>query len=1109
VTVTDAAGATSRPPFDANQEVRFAIVMYGGVSLAIYINGVAQELLHLVRATAPEAPLGAEPTFAKLAPQALESTERVYRKLGQMLDIGAPDTVTGELAPIRTRFVVDILSGSSAGGINAVFLAKALANDQEIKQLRNLWVEKADIAVLINDKGSLKGPPWLPNKRPPKSVLNSRRMYCELLDALEGMEVPARSDGATLSPYVDELDLWVTNTDLNGRDVTINLADGVATEKRYKNVLHFQYGTLYATGKAKNDFGADRNPFLAYAARCTAAFPVAFEPMQLDAIDDALDRFNIYKPRSDLRAASGTWKTSFAPEYGPLPYWRIPFADGGYLDNKPFSYAIDSLRKRRSDRIVERKLLYVEPDPSAPPEARPDDELYQAPNALQNAFLAAHKLPRSETIREDIERVRSQNRVVERVRELSQILERSMGAVADEVVGLAYIDDNAWLNESLADAAKRGGLGYVAYRQLKISQVVDDLAGWMARARGLDVDSDEFAAIRHLVAAWVDATYRPDLLVEGPGATPTEPSLNQFLRDYDLGYRVRRLDYVREAINLRLGLVPAGPERDALLHAKTALGSIRTNLRAVGDRISAPGGGTPALEAALESLSIRGADLRWILGGGPAERVLCRVKAQQGSAAVELDLARLDDQTLPIQASGFTIAVTPAPVRPRYVEWLGRRGLDCGDAVEIVLPNPSDWFELEVAASDSVRVEAYSGDARLDLTLDFDGIAPRMLPINEPGLTRVVIKGSEGAPEGADGRAARLLGLPAHGQAVSVLATVIADELQDAFVAAGGAIDEAIGHDDDLSSRYAKYEAYDLVRLPTLWPRVGEGTVVEVARISPRDAPSLIDEPAEERRHSDRRKLAGVAVGHFGGFVERSWRKNDVMWGRLDGAERLIATLLPATHPQRDELIAEAHRIILDEELADSDRVPAAVRESTDPDALRSWFRESYRFDPSTDSQKAVRSMGRITAVVGDLLDGLSSGQGAMKTPALWLVRLGRLMTGFAELAIPRTPWALIRRHWLRLLIAIGVVLVIVGGLAGVDAAQHVGWVCVGVGVGVWFILQVLHDVFTRRWKSAALLLGALVILGLVVLGAIQVAGWLGSVGDGLGDFYDWVNSKI
>jgi hypothetical protein len=34
---------------DLRQEIRFAVVMYGGVSLAIYINGVAQELFNLVR----------------------------------------------------------------------------------------------------------------------------------------------------------------------------------------------------------------------------------------------------------------------------------------------------------------------------------------------------------------------------------------------------------------------------------------------------------------------------------------------------------------------------------------------------------------------------------------------------------------------------------------------------------------------------------------------------------------------------------------------------------------------------------------------------------------------------------------------------------------------------------------------------------------------------------------------------------------------------------------------------------------------------------------------------------------------------------------------------
>src|ERR1700689_3936587 len=74
------------------REVRFALVLYGGVSLAVYMNGVTQEFLHLVRSTAADAPAG--------------GIEAVYKELA---------------AIANARFVVDIASGSSAGAINAIF----------------------------------------------------------------------------------------------------------------------------------------------------------------------------------------------------------------------------------------------------------------------------------------------------------------------------------------------------------------------------------------------------------------------------------------------------------------------------------------------------------------------------------------------------------------------------------------------------------------------------------------------------------------------------------------------------------------------------------------------------------------------------------------------------------------------------------------------------------------------------------------------------------------------------------------------------------------------------------------------------------------------------
>ena len=35
-------------------------------------------------------------------------------------------------------------------------------------------------------------------------------------------------------------------------------------------------------------------------------------------------------------------------------------------------------------------------------------------------------------------------------------------------------------------------------------------------------------------------------------------------------------------------------------------------------------------------------------------------------------------------------------------------------------------------------------------------------------------------------------------------------------------------------------------------------------------------------------KLAGIELGHFGAFLKASWRANDWLWGRLDGAQRLL-----------------------------------------------------------------------------------------------------------------------------------------------------------------------------------------------------------------------------
>src|SRR5262249_29303771 len=158
-------------------------------------------------------------------------TAAVYRRLGQMLSVDGVQTLPDDPShePVRTRFVVDILSGSSAGGLNALFLGKALANEQAIDDLKALWTGEADIAKLVNDAEPLAGLEQLKVTDPVRSLLNSSRLYWKLLFALTQMDGGGESPPSD-SRLVDELDCWITATDLRGLHVPIKLYDGSVDE---------------------------------------------------------------------------------------------------------------------------------------------------------------------------------------------------------------------------------------------------------------------------------------------------------------------------------------------------------------------------------------------------------------------------------------------------------------------------------------------------------------------------------------------------------------------------------------------------------------------------------------------------------------------------------------------------------------------------------------------------------------------------------------------------------------------------------------------------------------------------------------------------------------
>ncbi len=442
---------TSDPPVFQN-EVRFALVLYGGASLAIYIHGVTQEFFHLVRSTAVDA------NGQLIVGEAeLSGTERVYRKLASAAD-----------GTLRTRFLVDIASGTSAGGINAIFLGKAFANGQTLDQVSRLWLDQADIQDLLN------------RDKLPRSLLSSQTMHTRLMDALAGMEHPST---IALQP---EMDVFITATDIQGLELPIELADKTVFEKRHKNAFHLRFG------ENENHFTQDRNPFLAFVARATSAFPFAFEPAFLGNIE----------------------AQPFFPDYGS-DYARRCFGDGGYLNNKPFTHAIQALSQRSTDLPVSRKLMYVEPSPDECVDAESNSPK-GPPNFIRNSLDALITLPRDETIREDLQRVVERNRLIERVREITSHVDEDVKEFIGRVGAAEY------QRRTLADEIRDRGPGYAGYHRLKVRAVTDDLTATLGQP------SD-------VVDAWRRAHYSEQ---------DPERSESTFLLEYDLGYRERRMQYL-------------------------------------------------------------------------------------------------------------------------------------------------------------------------------------------------------------------------------------------------------------------------------------------------------------------------------------------------------------------------------------------------------------------------------------------------------------------------------------------------------------------------------------------------------------------------------------
>lgn len=290
----------------ADQELRLALVMNGGISLAVWMAGVTQELNNV--------------RLARLAPDA-PATRASRAAWSAILDATA------------TRITIDLAAGASAGGLNGTTLAQSVALGRELPDLRGLWVERASLGF----GRLLRFPP----RRPP-TLLDGTYFHDEIRSLLgqHTAPTPAEDHAPTITLLVTATALPIPGASREGDDDSRRVYR--FARRPGLDAGHGGIAGLPAVPEL-DDFGDVDT--LALAARASASFPIAFPPVRES---NSLQRQQLLPTRPEER-------------------WLM---DGGVLDNAPFEPVLDDLRSRAVNELFRRVVVYVNPSiPAALPDA--------------------------------------------------------------------------------------------------------------------------------------------------------------------------------------------------------------------------------------------------------------------------------------------------------------------------------------------------------------------------------------------------------------------------------------------------------------------------------------------------------------------------------------------------------------------------------------------------------------------------------------------------------------------------------------------------------------------------------------------------------------------
>ncbi|WP_417320871.1 patatin-like protein [Emcibacter sp.] len=582
------------------KELRFALVCFGGISLAIYIHGVTKEILKLARASkafhfSPDP--RAESKQAYIYPNEdvtdVIDTELVYFDILKSL---APD--------LELRVIVDTIAGASAGGMNSIFLGRALAHDLNMDHLRDHWLHEADVSRLVGEKK----PPGRLEKMFTKPLINmfsNRFMVDVQLKEKVRTKLPAllniwnlkppfdgkhllgliyrgldrMGDGSrhSLLPRGHQLDLFVTLTDYHGfrRNIPIN-DPPMIEEREHRHRLRFSYFKGLFTSVPEDsfsDFEKKDLPGLSFASRATACYPGAFPPAQLREVDHFLK-----EQGQEWTEKDNFLKANFK-EYrqAGLDPHKTSFLDGSILNNKPFDQVITAIHGRPAFRKVDRRIVYIDPNPeelAIKPTGAP-------PSLLNTIKGALSDIPMNQPMHDDLMEVQALNQQVRIIKTVVDSIKPNVEALVKEISAsdakreVTADDIRSWRNLANARSVKDAGFSYEGYARLKvrnclarltliIGDICDCPSGSERRRHVFSIlqcwayqDEIDFSGLYgHLlkeanaqskILSWVSE------LFDRHKDDTALPAWARFLIGFDVSYHKRRLQFMIQELNKLYG----------------------------------------------------------------------------------------------------------------------------------------------------------------------------------------------------------------------------------------------------------------------------------------------------------------------------------------------------------------------------------------------------------------------------------------------------------------------------------------------------------------------------------------------------------------------------